>query len=203
MADPSAFTRRQFITSSVAAAVAVAGTGRAAECAPTEDNARGPFYIAGAPFRLQLAPDEEPGGRLRITGRVLGSPGCLPLVGAVVDVWHASAAGFYYNLEAPLRKEEFLLRGRVRTDAEGRYRFDTILPGRYPLTRTRFRPRHIHYTVSHEQHARLTTQLYFEGDPYLAGDPIAKPSLVIPLARHEGGNGPHFEGVFDIVLGGL
>ena len=36
-------------------------------CAPTEDNPQGPFYVAGAPFRVDIAPGGEPGERLVVT----------------------------------------------------------------------------------------------------------------------------------------
>ena len=47
-----------------------------------------------------------------------------------------------------------LLRASLTTDAGGRYRFQTIVPGEYPG-----RPRHIHYRVSAKGYATLVTQL--------------------------------------------
>jgi protocatechuate 3,4-dioxygenase beta subunit len=191
-------SRRQFLTA--AAAVLAAGrSASAADCPPTEDNPQGPFYLPGAPYRDRLAPGDEPGEKLRIEGRVLGAPGCGPLAGAVVDVWHASADGRYYGLEAnrPLRPEDYALRGRIRTGDDGRYAFETVLPGWYPVTRAWTRPRHIHYEVSHPSRKSLITQLYFEGDPHHQTDRLIKPSLIIPLRPREGGG---FEGTFDIVL---
>lgn len=188
-------SRRAFL----GAAAAAVGVGRAgaATCPATPPNVEGPFYLPGAPFRAELAPEGEPGERLALRGRVLGAPGCAPLAGAVVDVWHASAEGFYYNLEGLPDPENFALRGRARTDSEGRYAFRTVLPGHYRLTRTRWRPRHVHYRVSHPEHRTLVTQLYFAGDPHLPGDPFALPPLVIPLGAAPAGG---FEGVFDLVL---
>lgn len=191
-------TRRAFLGAGAAAlVVARAARANAASCPPTPPNVEGPFYLPGAPFRAELAPEGEPGERLALGGRVLAAPDCRPLAGAVVDVWHASAEGFYYNLEGPADPESFALRGRARTDGEGRYAFETVVPGHYRLTRTRWRPRHVHYRVSHPECRTLVTQLYFAGDPHLPGDPFALPSLVIPLAAaSERG----FEGTFDVVL---
>jgi protocatechuate 3,4-dioxygenase beta subunit len=193
-------SRRQFLAAA-AAILTAARTASAADCPPTEDNPEGPFYLAGAPFRDRLAPGEEPGERLRIEGRVLGSPGCGPLAGAVVDVWHASTDGRYYGLEAakPLRPEDYALRGRIRTGDDGRYAFETVLPGWYKVNPTWTRPRHIHYTVGHPSRKSLTTQLYFEGDPRQKADPLFKPSLAIALRPAKGGG---LEGTFDIVLPG-
>ena len=195
--------RRQFLAASLIAALGMVRHASGASCTATQDNPSGPFYIPGAPFQSQLAPGNLPGDRLRISGRILAAGSCEPLAGAVVDVWHASAGGHYYGLEASrlLKSEEFLLRGRIRTGADGRYSFDTILPGNYRVTETWVRPRHIHYTVSHPSRQSLTTQLYFEGDPQNASDPMVKPALIIPLKRSQRvKDAATLEGTFDIVL---
>ena len=60
------------------------------------------------------------------------------------------------------------------TDAEGRYRLETILPAIYPG-----RARHIHVKVSTREGGRiLTTQTYFPGDPGNARDNLYRPELV-------------------------
>ncbi len=193
----------QFLFATVVAALGMAGYASGATCPATEDNPPGPFYIPGAPFRSKLAPDKQPGERLHISGRVLAGPNCTPLAGAVVDVWHASAAGFYYGLEAtrPLKPEEYLLRGRLKTGDDGRYSFETVLPGNYRVSEEWVRPRHIHYIVSHPAHQSLTTQLYFEGDPNNSTDSLIKKSLIIPLtSRQTAGGAAGHEGKFDIIL---
>ncbi|HXE96931.1 MAG TPA: hypothetical protein VN642_11025 [Dongiaceae bacterium] len=203
MSTENEVNRRQFLTLAVAAALGIVRPASGAGCPVTEDNPPGPFYLPGAPFRSKLAPDSQPGERLAISGRVLAEPGCSPLAGAVVDVWHASAAGFYYGLEAsrPLKPEEYLLRGRIRTGEDGRYSFDTILPGKYQVNENWIRPRHIHYIVNHPTRQSLTTQLYFEGDPNNLTDPMVKSPLIIPLKRlQRKGAAAAYEGVFDIVL---
>jgi protocatechuate 3,4-dioxygenase beta subunit len=170
----------------------------AADCILTEPNPAGPFYLPGAPFGDRIAHPDEPSRPLEIRGRVQGvSPaGCTPLPAAVLDVWHASAGGVYYGLEREGVPEPFALRGRIRADAWGRYALHSILPGHYPLSRTRSRPRHIHSQVSAPGHRTLITQLYFRGDPLLAGDSLVRPALVIEL-KDEGGI---LRGVFEIAL---
>ena len=203
MSEENEVSRRQFLAGSLIATLGVmVRPAFGASCAITEDNPSGPFYLAGAPFQSQLAPENLPGERLRISGRVLAAGSCEPLAGAVVDVWHASSGGYYYGLEAtqPLQPEDYLLRGRIRTGADGRYAFDTILPGNYRVSETWVRPRHIHYIVSHPSRRSLTTQLYFEGDPQNARDSLVKSALIIPLRRQGEGAVAAFEGTFDIVL---
>jgi len=195
-------TRRGFLAALAGAVVAGAcGTG-AATCVPTEDNPQGPFYVPDAPFRTDIAPGGEPGERLAVGGRVLSAAGCRPLADAVVEVWHANAAGAYYGLEGATGEGAWQLRGRARTGKDGSYRFETILPGRYPLSPRQLRPRHIHYLVAAPGHRPVVTQLYFTGDPSLAGDPLVRSSLIMPLnaARKAGGAGAPWSVVFDVTL---
>jgi protocatechuate 3,4-dioxygenase beta subunit len=152
--------------------------------APTEDNIEGPFYRKNAPFRSKLA-DGIKGAPLVISGRVL-TPGGNPLRDAVVDVWHADGAGDYDN-----NSDNFFLRGRIRTDKEGLYRIETVMPGQYDLGEAK-RPAHIHYKVTADAHRTLTTQLYFKDDPWIPRDPFVRKSLIIELKKDSG--------TFDIVL---
>lgn len=200
MPNDSAIHRRTFLTAGLAALLATAVRPAWAECPVTAANPEGPFYIPGAPFRSRLAPPDLAGRPLHISGQVRGAGSCGPLAGAVLDLWHASTDGFYYGLEAPrpLSPEEYLLRGRIRTGTDGRYAFDTILPGNYRMGPNWARARHIHLIVSHPPGRRLTTQLYFAGDPLNQSDPLVKSSLIIPLREKAGGTG--LEGSFDIVL---
>lgn len=173
-------------------------------CIPTADNIRGPFHREGAPFRDRLCPPDEPGEPLVLSGVVTGLPSCRPLSAALLDVWQTDARGFYSNmlgLGDPAKPRTFRLRGRLRTDAEGRYRIDTILPGHYPLWPLT-RPRHIHLIVSHEGRPPLVTQVFFEGDKYLDWDPWVKDSLVLKLTeepRRADGR-TQYSARFDIVM---
>ncbi|MBI3073148.1 MAG: hypothetical protein HYY84_13630 [Deltaproteobacteria bacterium] len=165
----------------------------AGACRRTAANIQGPFYRRGAPNRTELAPSSEPGDRLTISGRVTG-PDCRTAIErAVVDVWQADASGAYDNASTAYR-----LRGVMLTDAAGRYAFSTVFPGYY-LNGANYRPAHIHYTISAPGYRPLTTQLYFQGDPYIPIDPFVLPSLVIPLDKRS----TPWRGVFDIVLARL
>jgi Dioxygenase len=52
-----------------------------------------------------------------------------PVAGAIVDVWHANPLGGYSFFDPSQPK--YNLRRRIETDAEGRYRFRTVLPAGY------------------------------------------------------------------------
>ena len=55
------------------------------------------------------------------------------------------------------------------------------------LGRHAWRPKHIHFKVSHDGYLPLTTQVYFEGDQWLHDDCVMgapKPELVAWLEKH-------------------
>ena len=129
-------------------------------CTVTGDDAAGPYYLAGPPWTTVIAGPDEPGDRLIVTGLVVDEA-CVPLPGALVDVWQADATGSYDSSTVTYR-----LRGQMLANAAGAYAFETIVPGGYAQSGT-FRPKHVHFTVSAPSYWPVTTQLYFEGDPYL------------------------------------
>ncbi|HJK91804.1 MAG TPA: hypothetical protein RMH85_11465 [Polyangiaceae bacterium LLY-WYZ-15_(1-7)] len=169
------------------------GAEDAGVCDPTTEDALGPFFEEGAPMRTQLAEPDEPGSPLRVEGRLFDTADCLtPLAGWGLDLWQADAEGVYR--EPP----DFRLRGRMVTDAEGGFAFETIKPGRYRLSGS-FRPAHLHLRVyAPDGGVRLTTQLYFAGDPFLGeADPCGPPTCfssdggrILPLAEAMVGGRP-------------
>src|SRR5690348_4749711 len=99
--------------------------------AATAAQTEGPYFKPSSPERVSLLESEMRGRRLLVTG-VVRDTACRPVPHALLDFWHADAGGRYDNAG-------FRLRGHQFTDAEGRYRLETILPGIYPG-----RARHIH-----------------------------------------------------------
>jgi protocatechuate 3,4-dioxygenase beta subunit len=127
-------------------------------CKLTESDMLGPFYKEGAPFKQTLNEGVKEGERLIITGKVTDTR-CQPIKNAVLDIWQANSTGKYDN-------EGFTLRGKINTDNDGNYVIDTIVPKEYAAGDIN-RPGHIHLKVGAPNQPILTTQLYFEGDPYL------------------------------------
>lgn len=134
-------------------------------CRVTSRDATGPYYEAGSPIRTttRIASLNEPGVRLVVAGRLFG-PDCRTLLkGYALDVWQADEEGNYYDAW----QTSYRLRGKVLTDSLGRYRLETILPGRYGDA-AGIRPAHLHVRMlTPGGNVLLTTQLYFVGDPYL------------------------------------
>jgi len=172
----------------------------------TEPNIEGPVYVADAPM---LEPpfvlprrDDEPGEPLLFSGTIRSTDGS-PLAGTVVDIWQSNGAGEYSQFAPGV--PEHNLRGRLTTDDDGRFEFDTVVPAPYEvhlngaparlltaLGRPSFRPGHIHFKLSHEDAAPLTTQIYFDDDPFIDSDVVGavKASLVTKLLRHSGQDSP-------------
>ena len=164
-------------------------------CLPTTADILGPFYKSGAPFTTKLADINEPGDRLFIKGNVFTSDCITPIEDALLDVWHADDAGVYDT------SNNYNLRGKMKTDVNGEYSYETILPGAYDIGGGQFRPKHIHIKASAQGHTDLTTQLYFQGDPFIPTDPWASDpdavNRIIPLTKDIDNN---WQGEFDIIL---
>jgi catechol 1,2-dioxygenase len=186
--------------------------------AGTESNIEGPFYIPDAPVldgpNVLPMRDDEPGEQLFFSGTVRSTAGA-PLAGATLDVWQANGAGEYSHFSPGV--PEYNLRGRLTTDADGRYEFETVVPAGYEIPKAGatgmllaalgkpcFRPAHLHFLLTHEAAQPLTTQLYIDGDPYIDRDVVVgavKDSLVTKLEHHVAGDGrPYATGTFDFVL---
>lgn len=173
-----------------------------ASCPPTASNILGPYYRRGAPLRRRLATEQEPGIPLRVSGRVL-DPVCRPVARASVELWQTDAEGRYDNDTA-----EFRFRGRTLTDRDGRYQFDTIAPGRYPIGsygsspdgQPQYRPRHLHVKLTKRGFVPLVTQLYFRGEPENDHDPFIVESLIVDPVRSDASGRERWAIAFDFVL---
>lgn len=172
------------------------GGGNPMMCTPSDSNILGPYYRPGAPFLTDLTTPQTEGIRITISGRVL-DPDCNPIADALVDVWQADNTGDYDNdgVNDP-PPSVFVLRGKLNSDADGNYSFKTIIPGRY-LNGSQYRPSHIHVIVSAPGHESLTTQLYFEGDPYNDVDPFIVDTLIMHIEDAPGGEK---KATFDFVI---
>lgn len=170
-------------------------SGATPACIETHDNIEGPYYRANAPERADLTEPGMAGTPLVLEGRVSGLDCSKAIAGIELDVWHATHDGHYDNDGTMRLGDKLLLRGKVKTDADGRYRVKTIVPGRY-LNGRQYRPAHVHVKVRPPKGvalAPLTTQLYFPGDPYNDIDPFIHRSLVMETEKAQAGLRGHFD----------
>ncbi len=113
-------------------------------------------------WQAVVAPPEEPGERLRVTGRIFAADGETPLAGVKLYVYQTDRTGHYS--EGGQDRQNPRLHGTLHTDSEGRYLLETIRPGRYPGDRV---PAHIHYQLTY-QGGSERHDLFFAGDPALS-----------------------------------
>ena len=159
----------------------------------TPNTLPGPFYRPDAPdlpHGANLSRDGI-GELLRARLRLVDLDG-RPVPQAQVEVWHANALGRYENQD-PDRQPEFNLRGRLRSDAEGRLHFLTVKPRGYslpddgPVGRLLGtlglrleRPAHVHFRVTAPGFQTLTTQIFDRQDPAINRDALfgVRPELL-------------------------
>ncbi|MEW6271490.1 MAG: intradiol ring-cleavage dioxygenase [Thermodesulfobacteriota bacterium] len=126
----------------------------AQDCTPSPAQTEGPFYLADAPLRRNVT-ERLPGTPLWVSLKVVGAQACAPLPGALVEVWHADAAGSYSGFGAA--SDDDVMRGRQATGQAAVTTFRTIYPGWYPG-----RTPHIHVKVRVGGSDVHTGQLYFD-----------------------------------------
>jgi alcohol dehydrogenase class IV/protocatechuate 3,4-dioxygenase beta subunit len=205
-------TRQEFVllsdTLGVSSAVDLLTNSRTPSATPSA--VLGPFYVDGPP-ETEHGGDIAaglPGIPLWADVRVTDTDG-EPIKGAVVDVWQSNTDGFYDvqlpDLEGPV------LRGRLRTDAEGRVTFWSILPSEYPIPgdgpvgqmldavgRHPYRAPHLHFMFDAPGHGRLITQLFVSGGAYMDSDTVfgVKDELIVDFTPETGPtpDGRHLDG---------
>lgn len=150
---------------------------RATELPLTPAQSEGPYYPVAKPAdtdadltRVGSGPQAK-GDVLVLDGKVVDRGG-KPFAGARVEIWQTDHHGIYLHPDderTGKRDKTFQFYGEARTDADGAFRFRTIVPALYPG-----RPRHIHMKVTPPGGKTLTTQLYFKGDKGLDRDSIVR-----------------------------
>ena len=121
----------------------------------------GPCY--GETLERKDVSEGYPGLPTRLSLRVLDDA-CMPVEGAIVDIWHTRNSGIYSGPDvidfcttgdADARAHRYF-RGIQTTDDNGRVDFDTCYPGWYPG-----RAIHIHFQIRIGSDEYVTSQLFF------------------------------------------
>ena len=149
----------------------------------TTANLLGPFWREHSPITENggsIVRSPTIGAPLFVTAQVKDNKGN-PVIDADVDVWNTSAEGLYENQDPA--QADMNLRGRFRTDENGRVRFRTVKPAAYPVPvngpvgdllrvqgRANMRPAHMHFLVRKPDYKTHISQVYVNDDPYLDTD---------------------------------
>lgn len=139
-------------------------------CVVRPQQTEGPYFVDERLNRSDIRSDPsdnsvKPGVPLQLAFRVSQIQGsmCVPLQGAIVDIWHCDAEGVYSDVSdrSFSTADKKFLRGYQVTNANGIAEFLTIFPGWYPG-----RTVHIHFKIRTALTAQpsyeFTSQLYFD-----------------------------------------
>ena len=167
----------------------------------------GPFFHNGMNWDDgdSLLCDGLDGERIFIEGQVFDGQGAI-VDDALIEIWQADSEGRYTHPEesrdGPPAKG-FSGFGRVFTDADGRYRFTTVKPGRVSGPESTFQAPHILVSVfARGLLKHLTTRLYFADEPAAnTEDPIlqtiedeaARATLLVRSSIREGKTAYRFD----------
>jgi protocatechuate 3,4-dioxygenase beta subunit len=149
---------------SAATSAATANASRTVNCVVTPELTEGPFYVDEKLDRSDIRTDSTSNRAVAGVPLVLNigvfqasSSQCLPLAGAIVDVWQCDAAGVYSDVSG--NTEDFL-RGSQVTGQDGMAKFTTVYPGWY-----QGRAVHIHFKVRAQKDGKsydFTSQWFFD-----------------------------------------
>ena len=171
----------------------------------TQTTVLGPFYVEEAhDFTLGANISRAQGGRpMLVEGTVRDLRGN-PVVGALIETWHADDLGFY-DVQQLTGKSALDMRARFKTDQAGHFWYRTIVPAAYPIPndgpvgkmldaqgRHPYRPAHVHFKVSAPGFETIVTHVFLAGDEYLDSDVVfgVKDALVTSLKALASGKSP-------------
>ncbi|MEK7830621.1 MAG: intradiol ring-cleavage dioxygenase [Acidobacteriota bacterium] len=163
------------------------------------------LIYAGMPkqpgWETSLSDSAEPGEPMEINGTIYQLDGKTPAANVILYVYHTNAKGSYEPAQGQTAaRRHGHLRGWMKTDGQGRYKFRSIKPAAYP---GRTDPAHIHPVVKEpDKNEYYIDEFRFDDDPLLTKEERAKEekrggSGIIKLTRQNG----VWIGHRDIVLG--
>jgi len=130
-----------------------------------------------------LVTQDAVGERIRVEGRMFDGAEA-PIDGILFEIWQADGQGRYAHPRDPRRtNSSFKGFGRVESNMDGTFAFDTVKPGRVPGPNGAMQAPHIVVAIHMRgilQH--LFTRIYFADEASNAEDPILK---LVPADRRD------------------
>jgi protocatechuate 3,4-dioxygenase beta subunit len=143
-------------------------------------------------WETRIAPATESGEPLEASGVIYQPDGKTPAPGIILYAYHTDANGIYPrapNATGEARRHG-RLRGWIKTNAGGEYKFNTIRPASYP---GRNIPAHIHLILKEpDKNEYYIDDFEFDDDPLLTAQERARRrkgggSGVVRLTKNSGG----------------
>lgn len=122
-----------------------------------------------------------------------------PIQGVKIDAWSDNEEGFY-DVQQPDIQPSWNNRGVFITGADGKYDFIGLKPVSYPIPvdgpvgkllgmigRHPWRPTHMHSMLTHSNYDSVVTQIFVQGDQWLASDAAfgVKESLIVEFSEND------------------
>lgn len=154
-------------------------------------------------WETKIASASEPGEALEISGIIYQADGLTPAPNVILYVYHTDAQGNYSPAQnqPEVSRRHGKLRGWMKTNIRGEYKFTTIKPAPYPNFRD---PAHIHPTIKEmDKNEYYIDEYRFDDDPLIPKEYRARAenrggSGIIRLMKNDKGM---WIGKRDIVLG--
>ena len=109
----------------------------------------------------------DAGPKIEISGIIYHTDGKTPAAGVVLYIYHTDQKGIYAKKgdETGWAKRHGYIRGWIKTNAKGEYRFYTLVPASYPNSNN---PKHIHPTIKEpDKNEYWIDEFVFADDPLL------------------------------------
>ena len=131
----------------------------------------------------KMVRDNEPGLRIFVQGQILGERDGTPIPNASVELVHTDEKGRYFEEASPWNPRIFAY---LRTNTNGKFSVETIMPGRYRDDSGDLSYSHIHFAVQATGFRHYNSEFAFEDDPILRkqGNPDSVPIAL--LQDHSG-----------------
>lgn len=133
------------------------------------------IYESPVPFEELNEEDTLPdfndaGPKIEISGNIYKADGKTPAPGVVLYIYHTDQKGNYpvKGNEKGWAKRHGYIRGWIKTNAKGEYKFYTLVPASYPDSKN---PKHIHPVIKEEGISEYwIDEFVFDDDPFLPAE---------------------------------
>ncbi len=120
---------------------------------------------------IDTLPDfNDPGPKIEISGVIYKPDGKTPAKDVILYIYHTDQAGLYAQKgnETGWGKRHGYIRGWIRTNEKGEYKFYTLVPASYPNSKN---PKHIHPTIKEVGFSEYwIDEFVFDDDPLLPNE---------------------------------
>jgi protocatechuate 3,4-dioxygenase beta subunit len=125
---------------------------------------------------VETLPDyNESGPKIEISGTIFKKDGKTPAKDVILYIYHTDQKGYYSTKgkETGQGKRHGYIRGWIKTEADGKYKFYTLKPAPYPK---RNAPAHIHAVIKEPDLKEYWIDEYlFDDDPLLTKEKRSLP----------------------------